>query len=400
MGTNDISTAPLGELVTRSDDWITLDPTEVYTEVTVRLWGKGVIARGEKLGGEIGGTRRLRVHPHEFILSRIDARNGAFGLVPAQLDGAVVSNDFPCFRANESALLPDYLGWLSRTRWFTEACKQVSEGTTNRVRLNEEKFLAIEIPLPPIEEQRRIVAKIEHLAGKVDHARGLRTRSLKETNQWMASIAHQLFAEELAGRSEAIPLGDISDVRSGVTLGRQLSGELVELPYLRVANVQDGYLDLNLLKTVWVRSDERDKWQLRDGDLLLTEGGDWDKLGRGTVWREEIADCIHQNHIFRVRLCTGDLYPEYVLAVIRSPYGKDYFKEASKKTTNLASINQRQLKAFPVFSVPLEEQREIVAYLNGLQDKVDRLKAVQQKTAAELDALLPSILDKAFKGEL
>jgi type I restriction enzyme S subunit len=123
-------------------------------------------------------------------------------------------------------------------------------------------------------------------------------------------------------------------------------------------------------------------------------------LGRGTVWRDEVADCIHQNHIFRVRLCSEEFDPEYVLAVIRSPYGKDYFKEASKQTTNLASINQRQLKAFPIFKIPLEEQRRIVTYLNGLQAKMDHLKTLQQKTSTELEALLPAILDKAFKGSL
>ena len=99
---------------------------------------------------------------------------------------------------------------------------------------------------------------------------------------------------------------------------------------------RDGFLDLDIIKTIHVKAEERDKWQMEPGDLLLTEGGDWDKLGRGTVWRAEIPDCIHQNHIFRVRLDTARFDPAYVLAVIRSPYGKDYFKGASKQTTNLA----------------------------------------------------------------
>jgi type I restriction enzyme S subunit len=167
-----------------------------------------------------------------------------------------------------------------------------------------------------------------------------------------------------------------------------------------VANVQDGYLDLDIVKTVHVLEDERIKWQLKCGDLLLTEGGDWDKLGRGTVWHGEIPDCIHQNHIFRVRLNTSEFEPRYVLALTRSPYGKEYFQDASKQTTNLASINQRQLKAFPVYRLPLPEQRRIVAYLDDLQANIDQLKSLQAETAAELDALLPSILDRAFRGEL
>ena len=118
------------------------------------------------------------------------------------------------------------------------------------------------------------------------------------------------------------------------------------------------------------------------------------------VWHEEIPNCIHQNHIFRVRIDQNAFDPRYIVALTSSPYGKEYFQGASNQTTNLASINQRQLKAFPVYRLPIQEQRRIVDYLDGLQAKVDRLKALQAQTRSGLDALLPSILDRAFKGEL
>jgi type I restriction enzyme S subunit len=195
-------------------------------------------------------------------------------------------------------------------------------------------------------------------------------------------------------------LDDIAEIRSGVTLGRRLTRGTIRLPYLRVANVQDGHLDLSEIKEVEVLESEVEKWKLRSGDLLLTEGGDWDKLGRGTIWRDEIPNCIHQNHIFRLRTKSEEFVPEFVAKLISSPVGKTYFQKASKQTTNLASINQRQLKAFSVFQPPLPEQRRIVAKLDALQSEVDALKRLQAGTAAELDALLPAILDRAFKGEL
>ena len=133
---------------------------------------------------------------------------------------------------------------------------------------------------------------------------------------------------------------------------------------------------------------------------MLTEGGDWDKLGRGAVWHDEISNCIHQNHIFCVRTSTDDFDPYFLLALINSPYGKTYFQGASKQTTNLASINQKQLRAFRVFQPPLAEQQRIVTYLHNLQYKIEGLKRIQAETSAELDALLPSILNKAFQGEL
>lgn len=165
-------TVSLGSVLARSDSWIELDPLKNYTELTVHLWGRGVSTRRVVEGSEIAGQRRLKVMSGEFVVSRIDVRHGAFAVIPDQLDGAIVSNDFPTFRPNQEQLLPEYLGWLSRTHDFVDSCRSASEGTTNRVRLKEDKFAQIEIPLPPLAEQRRIVAKIERLAAKIDEARG------------------------------------------------------------------------------------------------------------------------------------------------------------------------------------------------------------------------------------
>ena len=116
--------------------------------MTIKLWGQGVVLRDEVAGSSIAGAKRFVVRPQQFILSRIDARNGAFGLVPDFLNGAVVSNDFPAFTPDSSRFLPDFLGWMSKTRGFVDLCRAASEGTTNRVRLKESLFMATKIPLP------------------------------------------------------------------------------------------------------------------------------------------------------------------------------------------------------------------------------------------------------------
>ena len=116
---------------------------------------------------------------------------------------------------------------------------------------------------------------------------------------------------------------------------------------------------------------------------MLTEGGDWDKLGRGCLWNGEIQNCIHQNHIFRVRVVDQSVLPEFLSAVVGSPAGKSYFQGASKQTTNLASINQRQLRAFPVPVLPIAEQRAIVAELNDVAACVARLRHEQDDTGLE-----------------
>lgn len=272
-------------------------------------------------------------------------------------------------------------------------------GTAN-VSLKERDIAEVEIPLPPLAEQRRIVARIEELAAQIHEARALRQQATTETEALRAAQANFIFSNSKLDKWPKRRLDEIAEIRSGVTLGRQLVGKTIKLPYLRVANVQDGHLRLDEIKEVEVLETEAAKWQLLEGDLLLTEGGDWDKLGRGTVWRNEIPNCIHQNHIFRVRTRIDEFIPEFLVAIIGSPVGKAYFQEASKQTTNLASINQRQLKSFTVVQPPIPEQRRIVAELDALHAEVDTLKRHQRETAAELDALLPAILDRAFRGEL
>jgi type I restriction enzyme S subunit len=174
---NGLQMMKLGEVLQRSEELIELQPDVQYRQITVKLWGKGVVLRGILTGAEISSSRQMVARQGQFILSRIDARNGSLGIVPKELDGAVVTNDFPVFNVVENKLLPAYLGWMCRTESFVEECKRASEGTTNRVRLQEDKFLAREIPLPPLAEQRRVVARIEELAAQIHEVRALRRAS-------------------------------------------------------------------------------------------------------------------------------------------------------------------------------------------------------------------------------
>lgn len=170
-------------------------------------------------------------------------------------------------------------------------------------------------------------------------------------------------------------LGSLLLITGGVTLGRKLAGrEVASLPYLRVANVQRGFLVLDQVKEVEVPADEVEKYKLAPGDLLTTEGGDWDKVGRTAIWRGEIAQCLHQNHVFRSRPYTEKFSSRWVELYLNSPPARDYFAGSSKQTTNLASINMTQLRAcaFPV--PPLAEQQRIVAVVDDLLALCDQLK--------------------------
>jgi len=391
---------PLGRVLTRRKDQVLVQDGATYARVTIRMNGKGVVVRDTVPGSAIATKLQFRVGAGQLVLSKIDARNGAFGILPPACDGAIITGNFWAFEIAQESLAPGYLDYLSKTPMFVEFCVRASEGTTNRLYLQEPRFLAQRIPLPSLAEQRRIVGRLDELAAKIERARVLRRQAMEEARALSRSIANALLRELSANDSATSTLGDVADIRAGVTLGRDLSGPLLSLPYLRVANVQDGYVDLREVKQVNVLPGEGDKWRLEPGDILMTEGGDWDKLGRAAVWRGEIPNCIHQNHIFRVRVDQAAFDPEFLAALIGSESGRAYFQQASKQTTNLASINQRQLKAFPVVRPPLSEQRRTTELIREAVSMGDGLRLQQRATAVELDAMLPAVLERAFKGKL
>lgn len=163
------------------------------------------------------------------------------------------------------------------------------------------------------------------------------------------------------------PFDKVAIVIGGVTKGRDLRGrDVVTCPYLAVANVQRGFFKLHILKTIQIGVEELNKYLVKEGDLLITEGGDWDKVGRTAIWRGGVEHCLHQNHVFKARVPSLSLLNEWVELVFNSGIGRDYFAGASKQTTNLASINMTQLRSFPMPIPPLDEQREILTKLDAL----------------------------------
>ena len=163
---------------------------------------------------------------------------------------------------------------------------------------------------------------------------------------------------------DVVRLKFVSMLQGGITLGKQYGDrQLVCRPYLRVANVQDGYLDLREITEIELPIEDVRRYELRPGDVLMTEGGDNDKLGRGYVWEAQIPGCLHQNHIFCVRPRRDTLNPRFLAALMTSDHGKTYFTSTAHQTTNLASTNSTKLGNFPLLLPPSSEQRSILSFL-------------------------------------
>lgn len=392
-------TVSLGEVLVRSENTIPLDAETTYKEVTVRMNGKGVVERRQVQGIEISSDRRFKASAGQFIISRIDARNGASGLIPEELDGAVVTNDFPLFHVTQDRLDPAFLGWMAKTASFIEQCKRASEGTTNRVRLSEDRFKALEIALPPLAEQRRIVSRIEKLAEKVKEARGLREKSFEETIALKDTHLRLLF-DQLA-KSPRIELGELCEVRGGIQKSPARAPGANPVRYITVAHVQRNRLDITDERYFEVSADELERWRLESGDVLIIEGnGSADQIGRACLFRGEIKNCVHQNHVIRLRPNRDRIDSEYLNLFLNSPAGRDEVQFLSRTTSGLRTLSVGRIKSIGLPVPALSEQHQLLEKVHAHFAILERLEELQAETAAELEAMLQAILGKAFKGEL
>ncbi|NVK72206.1 MAG: restriction endonuclease subunit S [Oceanospirillaceae bacterium] len=259
--------------------------------------------------------------------------------------------------------------------------------------VNRGDFLGTKIPLPPLAVQKQIAAVLE----KADTLRSQCQQMEQELNALAQSVFLDMFGDfRKMDKTNFLPLGDCADVCSGITKGQKFGDKpTVIVPYMRVANVQDGYLDLSEVKNIEAKVSDFDKYLLQAGDVLMTEGGDHDKLGRGAVWDGKIENCIHQNHVFRVRL-HGHYLPKFFEYLLQSQYAKQYFLKCAKKTTNLASINITQLKSLPMPPLSLSKQHDFVDFI----ERLDKQKLHLQEMKDQFCDNFNSLMQRAFKGEL
>jgi type I restriction enzyme S subunit len=288
-----------------------------------------------------------------------------------------------------------YLAWLLLTPDMVAYASSRATGA-NLPRLTPSALAEFKIPLPSLPEQRRIAAILD----KADALRTKRRAALAQLDTLTQSIFLDMFGDPATnpkGWPESVLLGEVADVVSGVTIGRKLNGKATRtVPYLAVVNVQDRHLDLSTIKTTEATEDEIQRYRLERNDLLLTEGGDPDKLGRGSLWNEELTECIHQNHVFRVRLRTKEITPLFLSWLVGSQRGKRYFLRSAKQTTGIASINMTQLRAFPLLIPPAQRQHEFGKRVAA----VDSLKTTCIASIRDVDSLFASLQHRAFGGEL
>ena len=341
----------------------------------------------------------------------------------AEFDGAA-SAEFIVIPPGEAIYQPYLAKTLQQPRFIRVATRR---STGDRPRVKFDSLADVEILLPPLAEQRRIVAKVDSLLTRTRQAREELVRIPVLIDQYRRCVLTAAFSGQLApdesGASRglhdestrapgdiqnAIPsgwsieqLGDIADVQAGLALGKKRKSreKLVDVPYIRVSNVQRGHLDLQDVRTLQATETEIERLALRPGDILMNEGGDRDKLGRGWVWRGSIDLCIHQNHVFRVRLADPDYPPRYV-AYYTNELGRAYFSSAGTQTTNLASISKSRLSALPIPLAPRDQAVRIVQAIEGAFARIRTLERESQRAEKLLENFERTILNRGLEGKL
>ncbi|MCO6043333.1 restriction endonuclease subunit S [Aeoliella sp. ICT_H6.2] len=275
------------------------------------------------------------------------------------------------------------------------------------------------LPFPPLNEQRQIAAFLDRETAKIDELVAKKRRLIELLKEKRTALISQAVTKGLDASTEmkdsgvawlgkvpttwdVLSLRYVTKVQTGLTLGKKYkaSQQLESHPYLRVANVQDGYLDLKEITEVDIPTEDAPRYLLQSGDVLMTEGGDFDKLGRGYVWEGQVPGCLHQNHIFAVRPMADRLHPEFLASLLTSYHGKTYFTSTSSQTTNLATTNSTKLKEFPVLVPPQQEQRNILDFVRQQAIVHEALERTSEKAIGCLQEYRSALISAAVTGKI
>lgn len=391
-------TAKLGDVLTRVEREEKVDASKEYRLLGIRLEGQGPFLREIVTGTQTSATKLFRVAKDDFIYSRLFACRGAFGVISEELNGCYVSGEFPTFLPVPGKIDVEFLKFWFRLPSVIATVDVDCSGSTplTRNRFKENFFLALEIPLPPLAEQRRVVARIEELAAQIHEARTLRHQAAEEVEALQLQVVGDLFPEPSAGD------GKVSDwvrFQTGYAFKSEWFSES-GVRLARNANVSHGTLDWSeTVRLPESRRVEFQRFELGEGDILITLDRPIISTGvKVARVRKDDLPCLLLQRVARAQFQRAELLPEYFFHWLRSPHFVGAIDPG--RSNGVPHISHKDIERIPFTTPPLTEQRRIVAELDALQAEVDALKRLQAETAAELNTLLPAILDHAFKGEL
>jgi len=387
----------LHEVLRLDIDAVTVKLSETYKVAGVYSFGRGLFSRSPLLGSETTYKIFHRLHKNSFVLSQLKGWEGALSLIPDEFDGYFLSPQFPTFSAIENRLDIQYLNWYCKQSKVWESLRQKSQGMgARRDSVSAKKFLSLNIPLPPIAEQRRIVARIEELAAKIEEARGLRESAIEKATLLTKASLDDIFSKSLDSPEwSLINLNSVTEIARGKFTHRPRNDPRFyggEIPFIQIGDISGSN-----------RYIQNHTQTLNDEGLKVSR-----LFPIGTVVIAITGATVGATGILTFELAFPDsivgIIPQEELVIPEFIYWSlEFFKQIAldeAKQTTQPNINLKILNKLKIPLPSIEVQKEIVSYLDDVRLKVDQITQLRENALKEFDALLPAILDKAFKGEL
>ncbi len=383
----------LGEVLRHRKEFVAIDDIQTYKRPRVRLHAQGVVLRDEVRGAEIKTKKQQVCRAGEFLVAEIDAKVGGFGIVPPELDGAIVSSHYFLFVVNEDGLDQRFLDWFARTPAFREQVE--AQGSTNYAAIRPRDVLQYQVPLPPLPEQRRIVARIEEVAEKVAEAKRLRLQATEYARLLWKGQARALLGT--VPQEFWNPVRDVVEIGGGGTPSKLNPAFWTgSIPWVSPKDMKN--------RELTDTADHITEAGLSGSTAKLHQPGSVLVVVRGMILARTFPSAVLRvpaaiNQDMKALKAKSGLLPEYLCSVLAA-LNDDILALVERSTHDTRKLLTATLEAFRIPVPAVEEQHRLLKILNDLEMATQSLLVVQGQTATELDALLPSILDKAFKGEL
>ena len=398
----------IGDFLTRNKTGIEIQDNETYKRATIRVCNGGIYLRDTQDGRHIGTKKQFLIKAGQFLLSKIDARNGAFGVVPDELDGGIITGNFWTFDVDYAIINPHYLTLLTTTKQFIDFCEQASNGTTNRHYLQEPLFLNIKVPVPSLEEQKELVnaynekineaQNMENKANQIDKSiddylmlalgiatqreqkdqdgiyNYLRFHKLKDLSRW------DLYNEKNKNYSEIYENVKLSKViLSKPQYGAGYSSKSYDgkIRYIRITDINE---DGSLNDTSVSANGFAEQYLLRENDFLIARSGN--TVGKTFLYKKKYGKAIYAGYLIRFELNTEKILPDYLLAYTKCSIYKNWI-QGNMRVSAQPNINSQQYLDSIIVLPPMDIQKEIVSYVNEQKKIISRLKSDAKSIKSE-----------------
>ena len=389
-------TVSLGELLRLERRRVKVEPEELYQEIGIYCFGRGIFHKTPRTGFEVGDKDLFLMKEGDFILQVTFAWEGAVAIVSAEEDGMYGSTRYPTFRVDESRCIPQFLLNYFRTEGGLQQLVKICPGSAGRNRvLSIKRIPEVLVPLPPLAEQRRVVARIEALAAQIHEARTLRHQAAEEAEALTHSAVGKLAYETAWETKRLQEVAQINPSRAGNV--KLAADDIASFVPMRAVDDVTGTIAWPETKPFHEIS-KGYTW-FTNGDIIFARITPCMQNGKAALAKDLVNGVAFGSTEFHVIRPRKGVCGDWLYHLVRHKAFRDDAAGHFKGTAGQQRVPQSFLEEKLIPVPPLPEQRRIVAELDALQAEVDALKRLQAETAAELDALLPSILDKAFKGE-